>query len=220
MLPLGHYAAWRNGIQHADPSLENCMYDPTTKCGILNDWDLAVRANAPHASTGRTGTIPFMAIDLLSDEYWKGILVRQYRHDLEGFQWVLAWVCMCSESHEDQGDPRLNLWRTGDRAACRQRKVDFLLHVGAGKCHPRQTYNVEWNIAETLLLRMSIKRSRWEIEKAERRLLGHRDEDPATEDPEVEFKEFWNILLQMSSKVSYLAGLLELLTARTPTGER
>jgi hypothetical protein len=36
-----------------------------------------------------TGTIPFMAIDLLTKDAWSGHIERQYRHDCESFAWVL-----------------------------------------------------------------------------------------------------------------------------------
>ncbi|KAI0945845.1 hypothetical protein AcV7_009972 [Taiwanofungus camphoratus] len=38
----------------------------------------------------RTGTGPFMALDLLSDE---NAPLHRYRHDLESFFFVLAWIC-------------------------------------------------------------------------------------------------------------------------------
>src|ERR1700679_4063455 len=71
------------------------MYDILIKTGnpvgIVNDFDLAPWVDHPTANSDRTGTIPFMAIDLLD-----GGLDRRdprlYRHDLESFAWVLAYV--------------------------------------------------------------------------------------------------------------------------------
>lgn len=62
--------------------------------GILNDFDLAAimkpGARFPARSGWqRTGTIAFMAIDLLS--HIDGKLQRWYRHDLESFAWCLLW---------------------------------------------------------------------------------------------------------------------------------
>ncbi|KAJ8517264.1 hypothetical protein ONZ45_g5537 [Pleurotus djamor] len=60
--------------------------------GILGDWDLSTvlkngvvpRSAAKH----RTGTQPFMAVDLLADAPPPHL----YRHDLESFLWVLLWA--------------------------------------------------------------------------------------------------------------------------------
>lgn len=62
--------------------------------GILNDFDLAaimepgVR-NPKRSGWERTGSFPFMAIDLLN--YPDGGLKRWYRHDLESFLFCLIW---------------------------------------------------------------------------------------------------------------------------------
>ena len=42
----------------------------------------------------RTGTIPFMAIDLLEKEAIQGKVQHLYQHDAESLIWVLAWVCL------------------------------------------------------------------------------------------------------------------------------
>jgi hypothetical protein len=61
--------------------------------GVLTDWDLAtVKELGEHHGDRRTGTIPFMAIDILCEDFWKGKIPRMYRHELEGFIWVLPWV--------------------------------------------------------------------------------------------------------------------------------
>src|ERR1700730_4848321 len=97
------------------------MVDPTTKRGVLNDWDLSYYCRSG-LDTGcvvrgesRTGTFPFMALDLLSEEAWRGNLQRLYRHDLEGFIWILPWVFL---QFEDSvlTNPVLDGWRTGDYA--------------------------------------------------------------------------------------------------------
>ena len=102
---LGHFKLWQLGFQHGDPSLSNLMINPTTKRGVLNDWDLSYDGHSGgdegHVAGGeRTGTLPFMALDLLSDEAWKGNVQRLYRHDLEGFIWILPWVFLQYEGSE------------------------------------------------------------------------------------------------------------------------
>lgn len=62
--------------------------------GILNDFDLAAvmdpgKRCPPRTGYERTGTLAFMALDLL--QYCDGEMSRWYRHDLESFTWVLYW---------------------------------------------------------------------------------------------------------------------------------
>ena len=64
-------------LEHGDPSLWNVMYNEDLQCGVLSDFDLSVSQRQRHVpGTDRTGTIPFMAIALLADEYideyWHG----------------------------------------------------------------------------------------------------------------------------------------------------
>ena len=59
--------------------------------GIINDFDLASWVDYSTTNNDRTGTIPFMAIDLLNGGLDSRI-PRLYRHDLESFCWVLAYV--------------------------------------------------------------------------------------------------------------------------------
>jgi hypothetical protein len=58
--------------------------------GVLNDFDLAVRLNESPRSTSkqRTGTKPYMALDLLVADP----PVHIYRHDLESFLYVLVFL--------------------------------------------------------------------------------------------------------------------------------
>lgn len=68
--------------------------------GVLNDFDLAsVRSEDPNdpppgpSGSERTGTVPFMALDLLTPAALKGEGPHLYRHDLESFLWVFVWLC-------------------------------------------------------------------------------------------------------------------------------
>jgi len=99
----GHYRLWINGIHHGDISLNNLMYrvSPTGKVeGVLNDYDLASWDKFPTTNSDRTGTVPFMALELL-----RGGLDRQiprlYRHDVESFVWVLAYLIAITIEYKD-----------------------------------------------------------------------------------------------------------------------
>ncbi|KAJ8690672.1 hypothetical protein PTI98_012081 [Pleurotus ostreatus] len=65
-----HHAALKTGnILHRDISEQNLLWRQTSRCvGILNDWDLSsVAAQLGAHAKHRTGTGPFMALDLLKD---------------------------------------------------------------------------------------------------------------------------------------------------------
>ncbi|KAG0699565.1 hypothetical protein DFH29DRAFT_1014299, partial [Suillus ampliporus] len=63
--------------------------------GVLNDYDLSSLVITPGPQGNeRTGTVPFMAFDLLTPEGQSGNVEHLYHHDLESFMWVLVWVCL------------------------------------------------------------------------------------------------------------------------------
>ena len=91
---------WKKGIYHGDISLENLMWDDRRKVGVLNDFDLAKFAGQAGASgQDNTGTLPFMALDLLSEEGLRGEIPRRYRHEAESFAWSL--ICLYYGTVED-----------------------------------------------------------------------------------------------------------------------
>ena len=98
---IGHHHAYNTGrILHRDLSENNLMFkrdaDSKSAKGIVNDWDMAshldsVTGEVPTSTARhRTGTIPFMAIDLLSADP----PVHLYRHDLESFFYILVWAAI------------------------------------------------------------------------------------------------------------------------------
>ena len=98
MLSTGHYRLWVNGIHHGDISHKNLMYDISEAgepLGIVNDFDLATWVDHPITKNDRTGTIPFMAIDILNCESDERI-PRLYRHDIESFVWVLTYITVAN----------------------------------------------------------------------------------------------------------------------------
>jgi Fungal protein kinase len=73
------------------------MYDKLNgDCGVLNDYDLAhLHGRQRSSDTECTGTVPFMALDLLrlSKDAKDSKIARLYRHDCESFVWALLWIC-------------------------------------------------------------------------------------------------------------------------------
>jgi hypothetical protein len=124
----GHYRLWIGGIEHGDVSVNNLMYDKLNgDCGVLNDFDLAHWTAKPRPSgSERTGTMPFMALDLLNKDAWEGKVTRLYQHDCESFMWVLLWVCCSFDNGEETVKPPFLKFVTNDYDQCRKEKWDVL----------------------------------------------------------------------------------------------
>jgi len=93
-----------NRIHHGDISFNNLMYDTSATngpVGILNDFDLATWVDHSTTNNDRTGTIPFMAIDML-DGGLDDRIPRLYRHDVESFIWVLAYITVAKIEYKDR----------------------------------------------------------------------------------------------------------------------
>ena len=76
------------------------VWNDRRKVGILNDFDLARFADEDGASgKDNTGTMPYIALDLLS-EGLRGQTLRRYRHEAESFAWSL--ICLCLATVEDK----------------------------------------------------------------------------------------------------------------------
>ena len=127
------------------------MYDQGLKCGVLIDYDLSISQQQPGTDAG---SIPFMAIDLLNDEYWKGEIVRLYRHELEAFLWMLPFVFLRYQDRESQRGTPVDVWMTSDYITCRKEKTDFWssdrLNENRELC--QMDFRGHWPLAEELLL--------------------------------------------------------------------
>ncbi|KAI0666869.1 hypothetical protein C8Q78DRAFT_983472 [Trametes maxima] len=185
-----HYLNWQNHIHHKDPSLNNLMYRVRDGIvlGVLNDWDLAFDASCPHTHTGFepvTGTIPFMAIELLTTEALSGCVRHLYRHDLEAMFWVYIWV-VCCYGNGKRLEPlpaKFAEWTTGDVTECRQSKEDLLARGWEGY-EPDKTWETESALSDHMLLHMTERFSAQAMVLARSR-FAHRvssldqDDDPA-----------------------------------------
>jgi serine/threonine protein kinase len=96
-------------ILHRDISLDNLMLrkEGDKIYAVLNDFDLAVSADVKSMSSKhRTGTKPFMAIDLIHPDP----TVHMYRHDLESMFYVLVWITSRFHNGQEIADPPLQEW--------------------------------------------------------------------------------------------------------------
>ncbi|KAG2035199.1 hypothetical protein BDR03DRAFT_535397 [Suillus americanus] len=128
---LCHLTLWKEGVYHRDISPGNLMWYRKNGqlIGVLNDYDLSSLANVvgPQGNE-RTGTVPFMAIELLSPSAQRGEVKHLYRHDLESFMWVFAWIFLRYRQGAllPRGLRPLDEWATLGAVACGKEKLFFL----------------------------------------------------------------------------------------------
>ncbi|KAG9005172.1 hypothetical protein FRB94_001789 [Tulasnella sp. JGI-2019a] len=125
---LCHRALWKLGFHHRDISEHNLMYfeEGGKVFGVLNDFDLATMAGVKHATNSeRTGTLPFMALDLLTIDGCNGGIEHLYRHDLESFWWVFVWITFRFQNGKLVEGPPFSEWTEGS-IACYNAKSVFM----------------------------------------------------------------------------------------------
>jgi serine/threonine protein kinase len=127
----------RPGIMHRDISLNNLMFRIVDEkvYGVLNDFDLAISVNATSQSTShqRTGTRPFMSIDLLVP----GAPPRHvYRFDLESLLYAMIVLAVQYEDGKKIENPPLEDWYHLDTEALWEKK-NVLLFNQAPKATPK-----------------------------------------------------------------------------------
>lgn len=104
-------------ILHRDLSPGNIMFRRSASgqvYGVLNDFDLASRLDIEHdgpTSNQRTGTRPYMALDLLDSNQPS---VHRYRHDLESlFYIILCLACRYEKPGVRLENPPFMKWFLG-----------------------------------------------------------------------------------------------------------
>jgi serine/threonine protein kinase len=115
-------------ILHRDISLDNLMLrkEDDNVYAVLNDLDLAVSADVKSTSSKhRTGTKPFMAIDLIHPDP----TIHMYRHDLESIFYVLVWITSRFHDGQEIADPPLQEWADNDDLLLVEKKRSFFLSM-------------------------------------------------------------------------------------------
>ncbi|KAG2096093.1 uncharacterized protein F5147DRAFT_763603 [Suillus discolor] len=122
--------------------------------GVLNDYDLSSLADdlGPRGNE-RTGTVPSMALDLLTEKAQRGEVKHIYRHDLESFIWVFTWIFL----RYRQGvllPRRLRLfdeWATLGAISCGKKKLAFLANAEYQPVFETSESDVDWFIWDLLV---------------------------------------------------------------------
>jgi len=182
----GHAFLWDHGIAHGDPSLWNLMYSAEHQCVVLGDYDLAILLGRPRVQgTDRTGTVTFMAIDLLNKKYWDGLIKRQYHHELEAFIWVLPFVFLRYQDRAAVPNTIVEEWMTSDYTQCHKGKSSFLRklreHRDGEDVQP--DFQEVWWIADELLFWLDEEHFRRQAQLRPRR-QGKNEVDPRGNTPE------------------------------------
>ncbi|KAG9012900.1 hypothetical protein FRB94_004710 [Tulasnella sp. JGI-2019a] len=125
---LCHRALWTLGFHRRDISELNLMYFRKygKVFGVLNDFDFAtIDKAAVDTDSGWKGTLPFMALGLLSTRGLNGQVEHLYRHDLESFWWVLVWITFRYRGGKLIQNPPFSEWTHG-LTMCADHKFYFL----------------------------------------------------------------------------------------------
>ena len=109
------------------------LFDSRNGSSILNDYDL-VTIIEPYSGSGqrgadRTGTLPFMAIDLLRADGYECKLSRSYRDDLESFCWCFVWICLCFDIGKERIHETYETWLDPDPEIFMKSKARFDMTV-------------------------------------------------------------------------------------------
>ncbi|KAF5383652.1 hypothetical protein D9615_003843 [Tricholomella constricta] len=127
-------------VLHRDLSANNLRFRCTDNGGkaqgILTDWDMASEVEDSDqillsTATHRTGTIPFMAVDLLVVNPRPP--PHLFRHDLESFFYILVWAAFYYDfdkkecrSTEPSTQPPLERWNNADLEVCANAKFRII----------------------------------------------------------------------------------------------
>ncbi|KAJ8474538.1 hypothetical protein ONZ51_g7141 [Trametes cubensis] len=208
-----HYYNWRNGVQHRAISLDNLICsseDQDPVCAVLNDWDLGID-HAKDPNLTHTGfevtvrTVPFMAIDLLTQEALDGEVAVLYRHDLEALIWVLIWAVCCYDNGKmvytvPQG---IYNWNVRDPLSCGDKKYAFL-----ARCEPIQPASDNWGegfkLAQHLLDYLAGK----DADRMAKAAVTMPHEQEEEDDPEHVWYELWAHLKILKELVPCIADFM------------
>ncbi|KAI0313140.1 hypothetical protein OF83DRAFT_580182 [Amylostereum chailletii] len=178
---------------------------------MLNNCELAtIIGFSWYDNIEHTGTPPFMAIDLCCTDFWAGLVMRRYRHELEGEIWVLPWTHLqCDQTNAFESHPRLVPW-TGDLDVARNVKGG--MYADWGDYAPLAPWKNEWRLSfalctmlhRTASARTEIKNDHWQYPDRYPKL---EDVEKSTEEV---YAELWAAVKRFYDSTADLEGYREL----------
>ncbi|KAG2113440.1 uncharacterized protein F5147DRAFT_46012 [Suillus discolor] len=150
-----HRALWKRGVHHRNVNPSNIMgYSFGGRfISVLNDFDLSsIKQDHPRGFE-RTGTVPFMSLDLLTPEATADEVEHVYRHDVESLIWVLIWVSLRYEDGKLLSKDRpLDEWLMSNAVGCAKKKVCFMFKgIGSKNLRTPISHSVSWEVAKKCL---------------------------------------------------------------------
>ncbi|KAL1738645.1 hypothetical protein HDZ31DRAFT_69780 [Schizophyllum fasciatum] len=192
--------------------------------GVLSDWDVAIDMSELQTHTGFevTRTVPFMAIDLLSEEALSGQVKHLYRHDLESMFYILVWVLFCyKDGYRLHPLPsKFDEWTQSTMAHCVDSKTSLLRRGWKSTAATHSWGLVERRIAErwrmyfeTAYASRESANARWREARDIAQFLGGVEPSPPVEADDVEgvWAEFCGVVkTSIVDTISLLPGALAL----------
>ncbi|KAH7881945.1 hypothetical protein F5I97DRAFT_1970511 [Phlebopus sp. FC_14] len=198
-----HHVLWKEGVYHRDVSPINLLHYRDEKgnvVGVLNDFDQG--STSDHATgTERTGTVPLMALDLLTDESLRGEVQHLYEHDAESFIWVLTWICLCYHNREPLENAELDKCLIVDALRCGEKRSHFLLQSGG------LLKNEDYPPGKGHELHLRMAYSYFKALKARRFASENDKPDPWRREPETVFKNLFMDPIPEKFRPSTLVGI-------------
>ncbi|KAG2052907.1 hypothetical protein BDR06DRAFT_1021720 [Suillus hirtellus] len=145
-----HRALWKGGVLHRDVSPSNLMWYRLHGqfTAVLNDYDLSSFNRDGPRGLERTGTVPFMAVDILSPDAMAGKVEHVYAYDAESLIWVLTWVCLRYEEGKLLSKNRpLEDWLKVDACTCADKKGSFGF-TGIRSVRPSISHAESWDLVK------------------------------------------------------------------------
>ncbi|KAH7891061.1 hypothetical protein F5I97DRAFT_1827025 [Phlebopus sp. FC_14] len=210
-----HLVLWQNGVYHRDVSPSNLMYyrdKDGNVVGVLNDFDLASLGDGV-TGTERTGTVPFIALDLLTDEALRGEVKHLYEHDAESFIWLLTWISLRYRNGQPMKNKALDQWPIVDAMTCREKKLNFLDLSGSlldnKNYPPGKGHELHLRIAHTYLRSIHTARAKRGSHQDSFGVLqdGGSVKSTEPEDPKAVFKHFFIDTIRKEHRGTVFVGM-------------
>lgn len=182
---------------------------------MLIDWDPAPDTPAPqtktHLSAVPTGTLRFMAIDLLDKKGVRGGVRRLYRHDLEALLCIFLWVVCCYEDGREVDPlPRTYEWTSDDMLVCRMSKHDLLMRGFEKDAGPTATWTPEAELVRSIHRYLRAQPSRdnnWGMAESSR--------EEEADEPEKVWGEFCAVVRAVGTAHPAMSYILALIPGQT-----